>query len=82
MKYRNLQVVILAKDVPEHGLQRGDVGTIVETYEPDGLEIEFVTASGDTEALVTVTAKDVRAADRNDMLTVRPSRRSGCAARD
>ena len=43
------------------GHRRGDLGAVVETYEPDGLEVEFVTASGRTAALVTLTAGDVRA---------------------
>jgi hypothetical protein len=43
------------------GLRKGDLGAIVQTYEPDGLEVEFVTASGRTQAVVTLRLTDVRA---------------------
>jgi hypothetical protein len=46
--------VVLARDVHEHGLREGDLGAVVEVYEPDGLEVEFVTASGRTAALLTL----------------------------
>ena len=66
-----LDTVILVKELPDLGLHRGDIGAIVEMYEPDGLEVEFVTASGRTQALVTLKKSDVRAAADTDMLTVR-----------
>lgn len=72
MKYKLLQSVILERDVPEHGLRAGDVGTIVETYRPDGLEVEFMTVAGDTQAVVTLSEGDVREARPTDMLAVRP----------
>ena len=49
---------------------------MVELYEPDGLEVEFVTASGRTEALVTLTASEVRPVVENDLVAVRPYRRT------
>ena len=76
MKFRRLDVVVLEKDLPAHGLKTGDLGAIVELYEPDGLEVEFVTASGRTEALVTLTASDVRPVVANDLVAVRPFRRT------
>jgi Domain of unknown function (DUF4926) len=36
-----LDVVALLEDLPELSLVRGQVGTIVEEYEPDVFEIEF-----------------------------------------
>lgn len=42
MKHKLLDCVVLVKDLPEFGLRAGDLGTIVATYEPDGLEVEFV----------------------------------------
>ncbi|OGF13758.1 MAG: hypothetical protein A2W00_01115 [Candidatus Eisenbacteria bacterium RBG_16_71_46] len=76
MKFRRLDVVVLERDLPAHGLKRGDLGAVVELYEPDGLEVEFVTASGRTEALVTLTALDVRPVVENDLVAVRPYLRS------
>ena len=66
-----LDTVILVKELPDLGLHRGDIGAVVEVYEPDGLEVEFVTASGRTQALATLKRSDVRVAADTDILTVR-----------
>lgn len=55
MELKVLETVVLTKDLPEYGLRSGDLGAVVQTDKPDGLEVEFVTASGRTQALVTVT---------------------------
>lgn len=47
-------VVTLTEDMPQHGLVRGQVGTIVEQYSPDAFEVEFVDNSGHTYGLVTL----------------------------
>lgn len=75
MTLRNLDVVVLSEDIPIHGLQRGDLGTVVEVYSPDAVEVEFVTASGRTQALVTLSASAVREVADNDLVTVRPATR-------
>jgi hypothetical protein len=36
-----LSVVALIRDVPEAGLVRGQVGTIVEVLGPEAFEVEF-----------------------------------------
>jgi hypothetical protein len=46
-------------------------GAIVEAHDTDGLEVEFVTASGRTEALVTVKVSDIRAVADDDLVAVR-----------
>jgi hypothetical protein len=71
MKFHPLDVVVLQADVPSHRLKRGDLGAVVEVHDPDGLEVEFVTASGRTEALVTVKVSDVRAVADDDLVAVR-----------
>ncbi len=76
MRFKQLDTVVLDRDLPEHGLRRGDLGAVVEVYAPDGLDVEFVTASGKTEALVTLKAKDVRAVEDRDLISVRPFDRS------
>lgn len=76
MRFKLLDTVVLDRDLPEHCLRRGDLGAVVEVYEPDGLEVEFVTASGKTEALVTLKADDVRAVEDRDLIAVRPFDRS------
>ena len=76
MKYKTLDVVVLDKELSELGLRRGDLGTVVHIYEPDGVEVEFVTASGRTEALATLSTGDVRPVDDTDLIAVRPFRRT------
>lgn len=76
MRYKELETVVLNRDLPDHGLQRGDLGAVVQVYEPDGLEVEFVSASGKTEALVTLKEKHVRAVADGDLIAVRPLDRS------
>ncbi len=72
MMFHTLDVVVLNTDLPNHGLRRGDLGTVVEIYKPTGLEVEFVTVSGRTKALVTLAAPDVRAVSDDDLVAVRP----------
>jgi hypothetical protein len=69
-----LDCVVLKRDLTEHGLQKGDVGAVVETIAPDGLEVEFVAASGETIALLTLSERDVRHADKDDILAARPAK--------
>jgi Domain of unknown function (DUF4926)/Domain of unknown function (DUF6883) len=71
MTYKLLDTVVLDRDLPEHGLRTGDLGALVQVYEPDGLEVEFVTASGKSQALVTLNVKDVRLVQESDLITVR-----------
>jgi hypothetical protein len=59
IKLAMLDTVVLKRDLPEHGLRSGDVGAVVELYGTDGVEVEFVWASGQTNALVTLKAKAV-----------------------
>jgi len=72
MKFKKLQTVVLDKDLPEHGLRTGDLGAVVELYEPDGLEVEFVMTDGTTVALVTLNESDVRPLVGTDLGSVRP----------
>ncbi len=76
MRYKALDVVVLDRELPERGLRTGDLGAVVEVYEPDALEVEFVTGSGKTEALIRLAISEVRPVADNDLLAVRPYRRS------
>ena len=76
MTYRILDTIVLDRDLPDHGLRKGDLGAVVEVYEPDGLEVEFVTAAGRTAALLTLKVCDVRPVADDDLVSVRPCRRS------
>ena len=70
---QNLDVVVLNEDLPSHGLKRGGLGTIVEVYASDAVEVEFVTASGRTQALVTLPPSKVREVGDDDLVAVRPA---------
>lgn len=76
MNYKPLDVVVLDTELVDLGLKRGDLGTVVDVCEPDGVEIEFVTASGRTEALVTLNVRDVRPVVDTDLIAVRPFKHS------
>jgi hypothetical protein len=58
---RELDVVALTRDFPEERLTKGDVGTIVDVHqEGAGFTVEFLTPTGETIAVVTLAAADVR----------------------
>jgi hypothetical protein len=71
MKFKKLDTVVLDRDLPELALRRGDLGAVVEVYPPDGLEVEFVTASGKTQAVVTLKQSDLRPIADEDLIAVR-----------
>ncbi len=74
--YPLFQEVILAIDIPEKGLKKGDIATVVE-YHPatdseDGYSLEVFNALGDTIAVVTVAESAIGAFSANEVLSVRP----------
>jgi hypothetical protein len=71
MNFKMLDTVVLVRTLPEYNLQAGDLGAVVEVYEPDGVEVEFVAASGRTRAVVTLREADIRRADDSDLMSVR-----------
>ncbi|MBK7877172.1 MAG: DUF4926 domain-containing protein [Planctomycetes bacterium] len=71
MQFQPLETVVLNRDLPQHGLRRGDLGAVVEVYPPSELEVEFVTLSGRTAALLTLAVSDVRAVMDADLPSVR-----------
>lgn len=73
VRLRELETVVLTRDMPEAGPCAGDLGAVVQVYAPDSVEVEFVTASGRTVTLQTLTTKDVRRVRDDDLLAVRPA---------
>jgi hypothetical protein len=69
---RELDTVVLTHHIEEHGLEPGDLGTVVHSYS-DGkaFEVEFVTAEGETVALLTLTHADIRLVGKREILHVR-----------
>ena len=75
--YRLLDTVALTHDIPSAGLRRGDLGAVVELHAQDAMEVEFVAASGRTQALITLRAEDVRQLGDRDLIAVRSLEETG-----
>ncbi|MBI1729669.1 DUF4926 domain-containing protein [Candidatus Acetothermia bacterium] len=71
MSFKSLEVVVLKRDLAEHNLKTGDLGTIVEVYDSGDVEVEFITANGMTKAIITLIHSDIRNVKPTDMLAVR-----------
>jgi hypothetical protein len=54
-----LDVVALTEDLAELGLHRGQVGTIVDEYEPGVFEVEFSDLTGQAYAIETLNASQL-----------------------
>jgi hypothetical protein len=64
--------VVLTEDIPERGLCKGDLGTVVMVHQGGaGCEVEFVTLDGETVAVVTLTADHVRPIERREIAHAR-----------
>jgi len=57
---KELDTVVLTEDLAQHGLKRGDVGTVVLRHGDVGFEVEFVSLQGETLAVVSLTTRQVR----------------------
>jgi Domain of unknown function (DUF4926) len=55
-----LDMAILTTDLPEHSLKAGDLGTVVLVHRNGGYEVEFMTLDGETVAVVSLSADQVR----------------------
>jgi hypothetical protein len=67
-----LDLVALKRDMPEHGLRKGDVGTVVHCY-ADGraFKVEMMTGDGATIAVLTLPLTDVRPLGGREILHAR-----------
>jgi hypothetical protein len=54
-----LAEVALLRDLPELGLVRGQVGTVVEALAPDAVEVEFCDDQGRTYATASLKSGDL-----------------------
>jgi hypothetical protein len=52
-----LDVVALTEGIPDRGLQRGQVGTVVEVLAPQVFEVEFADDNGRSYASLAVPAQ-------------------------
>ena len=56
---RELDTVVLERDLPEANLRAGDLGAVVHVHDHEMIEVEFVTASGRTQALQTLSVAEI-----------------------
>jgi hypothetical protein len=68
---RELDRVVLKTDLREHGIERGDIGTVVLKHGSRGYEVEFMTLDGRTVAVVSVAARQVRRITRGEIAHAR-----------
>ena len=69
---KELEQIVLTKDLPEYGLRAGDVGTVVLVHqEGKGYEVEFVALDGETLAVTTLLADQVRAIAKREVTSAR-----------
>ena len=69
---KEFDTVVLAHDLPDLGLEAGDVGAVVHVYEAGkAAEVEFVSGSGTTVAVETLRASEVRPLGASEILHAR-----------
>ena len=76
MKYPLFKRVALTEDLPQRGLRRGDVATIVEhhsgrTGQEPGYTLEVFNAIGETVDVVTVRESQIEPLTAGELLSVR-----------
>jgi hypothetical protein len=65
---KELDRVVLASELPEHGLKAGDIGTVVLVHgRGKGYEVEFVSLDGETVAVVSLLPHQVRTIRRREI---------------
>ncbi len=72
MTIKEHDCVVLTTNLPAERLEVGDMGTVVHVHNSGaGFEVEFMTLTGETVAVVTVTANDVRPLNHRDLAHTR-----------
>jgi hypothetical protein len=69
---KELDQIVLTTDLPEYGLQAGDIGTVILVHQAGaGYEVEFVALDGETVAVVSLFAAQVRPIGPREIARVR-----------
>jgi Domain of unknown function (DUF4926) len=69
---KELDLVALTTDLPTHGLVAGDIGTVVMVHHNgEGYEVEFMTSDGETIAVLSLAANQVRPLAGHEVLHAR-----------
>jgi hypothetical protein len=64
-------IAVLTIDLPEHGLKVGDIGTVMLVHGQNGYEVEFMTLDGETVAVTSLEAAEVRPIASREVAHVR-----------
>lgn len=70
---KELDSVVLLRDVPGRDLRAGDSGTVVIVYTPMAVCVEFHSGSARPHALIDVETKMLRRLKGSDVFCVRPA---------
>ncbi len=69
---KELDSVVLTTDLPELGLAKDDIGTVVLIHEGGkGCTVEFMTLAGKTLAVVTLLANQIRQIAKDEIAHAR-----------
>ena len=69
---KELDQIVLKEDLPEYGLQAGDLGTVILVHQNGkGYEVEFVALDGESLAVVSLFANQVRPIQEREIAKVR-----------
>ena len=69
---RELDEIVLTCDLPDQRLTAGDIGTVVLVHgEGKGYEVEFMTLDGETIAVSTLRADQVRGVHHDEIAHAR-----------
>jgi len=69
---RELDEIVLTCDLPDQRLRAGDIGTVVLVHgEGKGYEVEFMTLDGETIAVSTLRADQVRVVHHDEIAHAR-----------
>ena len=68
---KELDTVVLTEDLPEHGLKRADLGTVVLIHAAGGYEVEFMMLDGQTLTVVSLFPHQARPVGRREIAQAR-----------
>ena len=71
MSFNELDTVVVVEDLPTLSLKLGDIGAVVHVHSSEAVEVEFVTAFGHTQSIVTLETKLLRPVGPKNLLAVR-----------
>ena len=58
---KELDIVTLTHDIPDHGLLKNTQGAVVQCYaDGQGFEVEFINTHGDSSEVLTLESSDIQ----------------------